>query len=304
METEIWPRFIHEAKLAGARVAIVNGRLSERSFNRYSRIRSFVRRVLSEIDAAVMQGDKDAERIIDLGLDVSKVAVTGNIKFEQISSSADEELTREFRSRFGISPDRPLIIAASTHDPEERYVIESLEGVLGYACRLLIAPRHPERFDTVADLLAKHSYKLVRRSAPASDSDKEADIILLDSIGELRQAYPLAEIVFVGGSLIPHGGQSIIEPAAEGKAIVTGPYTHNFEGVVEKFLESEALRQTQPAPDDGQVSERLYEEFTDLLDHPEKRAELGSNAASVMNRSKARASRTTVEIIHALLKSD
>ena len=302
METEIWPRFIHEAKLTAAKVAIVNGRLSERSFERYSRVRFFVRAVLSEIDGAVMQGERDAERVIDLGLDKSKVVVAGNIKLEQTSGSDDNELTTHFRSRFGISSDKPLIIAASTHEPEERYVIESLEGILGYGCRLLIAPRHPERFDAVADLLAKHSYKFVRRSAPPSAADREADVILLDSIGELRQAYPLAEIVFVGGSLISHGGQSIIEPAAEGKAIVTGPYTHNFEGVVKTFLERKAVRQTPPAPDDEQVSERLYEEFTDLLDNPGKRVELGANAASLISSSKPNASQTTIEIIHALLK--
>ena len=98
---------------------------------------------------------------------------------------------------------------------------------------------------------------------PSHESDKDADVILLDTIGELRSAYPLAEIVFVGGSLIPHGGQSILEPAAEGKAIVTGPYTHNFYAVVTEFLENDAIRQTPEAPDDGQVSERLYEAFID-----------------------------------------
>jgi 3-deoxy-D-manno-octulosonic-acid transferase len=109
----------------------------------------------------------------------------------------------------------------------------------------MIVPRHPERFDAVEELLANSPYSFVRRTAEGSENDKSADVILLDSIGELRSAYPLAEIVFVGGSLIPHGGQSILEPAIEGKAIVTGPYTHNFESVVKEFLNKDAIIQTE-----------------------------------------------------------
>lgn len=300
METEIWPRFIHEAKLAGSKIAIVNGRLSAKSFGRYDRVRSFVRSVLADVDLALMQGEADAKRIADLGIDSRKVTVTGNLKFEQPASVAQDELTEEFRSRFGIVSEKPLIIAASTHDPEERYVVESLEGILGYDCRLLIAPRHPERFDSVEAFLRALPYSFVRRSTAASEADKDADIILLDSIGELRSAYPLAEIVFVGGSLIPHGGQSVIEPAAEGKAIVTGPYTANFETVIREFHENEAIRQTPTAPDDFQVSERLCEEFTLLLENVELRSRLGRNAAAIMARSDRNATSETVASLKQL----
>ena len=230
-----------------------------------------------------------------------KVSVTGNLKFQQTTHDTNRELTEEFRKRFAISADKPLIIAASTHDPEERYVLESVEGELGYSCRLMIAPRHPERFDAVEKLLRDSPYTIVRRSSPASAEDKEADVILLDSIGELREAYPLAEIVFVGGSLIPHGGQNILEPAAEGKAIVTGPYTHNFDAVVKEFRENGAVRQTSIAPDDSQVSERLYENILDLLQNPETRIELASRASLLMSRSNQDATENTVEKLHDLL---
>src|SRR5688572_26299665 len=123
METEIWPRFIREANRSGAKVAIVNGRLSERSFGRYRLLQPFIRTVLADIDAALMQGDADAKRIVDLGLPADKVVITGNLKFEQTSGETDRELSESFRSRFDISSDKPLIIAASTHDPEERYVL-------------------------------------------------------------------------------------------------------------------------------------------------------------------------------------
>jgi 3-deoxy-D-manno-octulosonic-acid transferase len=264
--------------------------------------------VLADVDLALMQADPDAKRIGELGVDPGKIVVTGNLKFEQSAAEADSELTDVLRKRFGISESKPLIIAASTHDPEERYVLEAVDGMLGHQCRLLIAPRHPERFDAVAKVLEEYSYSFVRRSSPPSDTDKEADVILLDSIGELREAYPLAEIVFVGGSLIPHGGQSIIEPAAEGKTIVTGPYTHNFDSVVEEFRDSKALRQISTAPEESQISERLYEEFTDLLDNPDKRVELAANATALMKKSNRNATRTTVEQLRNLfsdkLKTD
>lgn len=288
METEIWPRFIHEASASGAKVAIVNGRLSERSFRRYSRVPTFVKNVLAEIYLALMQGDKDAERIKRLGIGAEKVHITGNLKFEQAAGD-QAELTDAFRTRFGITPDKPLIIAASTHDPEERSVIDSLEGELSHSCRLMIVPRHPERFDAVASLLDKFSYSFARRSSPPSDGDKTADIILLDSIGELRAAYPLAEIVFVGGSLIPHGGQSVLEPAADGKAIVTGPHTENFDAVVKEFLENGAIRQTSQA--------RLREEFIMLLENKEARRSLGENASAVMGKANREASQKTVDLL-------
>lgn len=300
METEIWPRFIREAKLSGAKVAIVNGRLSQKSFERYSQVRTLVKNVLTNVDLALMQSEADAKRMIGLAIDREKVVAIGNLKFEQGSDETDGKLTEKFRSRFGISTEKPLIIAASTHEPEESYVIESLEGELGSSCRLMIAPRHPERFDAVEKLLHNSPYSFARRSSPPSDADRNVDVILLDTIGELRSAYALAEIVFVGGSLVRHGGQSILEPAAEGKAIVTGPYTENFNVVVEEFLENEAIRQTPEAPQDFQVSERLCEEFMSLLEDKEKRAELGGNAAAVMNRSNRDATAKTVEHLYNL----
>ena len=301
METEIWPRFIHEVKSSGAKVAIVNGRLSQKSFDRYSRFGSFISGVLADVDRAIMQGTADAKRIVDLGMEPDRVQVTSNLKFDQATDGADRSVTSYFQTRFDITPEKPLIIAASTHEPEESYVMESLEGQLGDSCRLMIVPRHPERFDVVAKLLRESPYTFVRRSSPESRSDKVADVILLDTIGELRSAYPLAEIVFVGGSLIPHGGQSIIEPAAEGKAIVTGPYTHNFESTVKLFLDNDAIHQTPVAPDDFQLSVRLHEEFTLLLGNRKKRLQLGRNALALIRESDGRGAKTTVEFIRRLI---
>jgi len=306
METEIWPRLIHEAKQSGGKIAIVNGRLSENSFRRYSKVRGLISRVLADVDLALMQTAGDAKRINDLGMNEDRTGVIGNLKFDQATSAAESELTEYFRNRFGFSSEKPLIIAASTHEPEEQYVLDSLEGELGHSCRLLIAPRHPERFDSVAKLLVRYSdvpysYTFIRRSSEPADTDKTADIILLDSIGELRSAYPLAEIVFVGGSLIPHGGQSVLEPATEGKAIVTGPYTFNFDSVLRVFLDNDAIRQTPEAPQDFQVPERLFEEFMMLLEDKEKRTELGNNAALVMEQAAGDATEKTIDSLKRLV---
>lgn len=301
METEIWPRFIHEAKASGARVAIVNGRLSERSGNRYSRVKGFISRVLSDVDLALMQSTNDAKRLVELGVDSGRALITGNVKFDQVPGSADSELTEYFRDRFGISKDKPLVIAASTHEPEEQIVLDSLDGVLPNHCRLLIAPRHPERFDTFAKALESSSFKFVRRTAEESEEDKTADVILLDSVGELRSIYPLAEIVFVGGSLIPHGGQSILEPAAEGKAIVTGPYTHNFESVVKTFLENDAILQTPEVSRGFNVSKRLGDELIPLLYDESRRDELGQNAKSLIDRASGDATDRTVKALAKLV---
>ncbi|MGB4988164.1 MAG: 3-deoxy-D-manno-octulosonic acid transferase, partial [Pyrinomonadaceae bacterium] len=247
METEIWFNFIRESYKSGARVCMVNGRLSEKSLDRYGKIKRFMKRVLGYLDLALMQDKSDATRIMSLGARASKVKVTGNLKFDHDVDVAYISLTAEFRQRFEISADAPLIIAASTHAPEETWLLEAFKDVWKTSTtnlpRMMIVPRHPERFDEIAKLIAATGFTWVRRTDAPSDRDQTAEIILLDSIGELRAAYPLAEIVFVGGSLIPHGGQSIFEPAAAGKAIVTGANTKNFEAAVKDFLDKEALIQ-------------------------------------------------------------
>jgi 3-deoxy-D-manno-octulosonic-acid transferase len=295
METEIWFNFIREAYHAGARLAIVNGRLSERSLTRYGKIKKFMKRVLGYLDLALMQENADATRLMSLGLRASKARVTGNLKYDLELDGPETALTETFRSRFGVSPDAPLILAASTHSPEEAWLLEAFKEIWKSAGdnlpRLMIAPRHPERFDEVAELIRKTGFTWVRRSDAASAEDLAAEVILLDSIGELRSCYPLAEIVFVGGSLITHGGQSIFEPAAAGKAIVTGPHTANFAAAVKEFLERDALIQL-PRVSNKQVAARLVDVLSDLLSAPTRRAALGANALTAMDNSRGAVERT------------
>lgn len=302
-ETEIWPNFIRETSKSNARTAIVNGRLSERSFNRYVKVRKFIRRTLGYLDLALMQGNADATRLMSLGLRASKVKVTGNLKYDHDPSESETALTAQFRERFGISPEAPLVVAASTHSPEERWVIEALTEVssAGKRPRLMIAPRHPERFEEVAEIARKSGFHWVRRSERPSPRDKTAEIILLDSIGELRAAYPLAELVFVGGSLIPHGGQSLFEPAAVGKPIIIGHYTANFASAIEDFRAKDALVQLRSARGE-EVVEMLVKVFKELLGNPERRRQLGGRARELMADSRGAVDKT-IEYLSPLFGS-
>ncbi|CAN5802218.1 3-deoxy-D-manno-octulosonic acid transferase [soil metagenome] len=289
METEIWFNFIREAKAGGANVFIVNGRLSEKSSDRYLKIRKLMSRVLRFVDVALMQTNADAQRILRLGINANKVRVTGNIKYDQSPVEKNSIFVSYFTERFDISPKNPLIVAASTHAPEERWILEAFKEVYKSRAenlpRLLLAPRHPERFDEVAELVKNSGLKLVRRSSPLHLEDVSADVILLDSIGELRQVFSLAEIVFVGGSLIPHGGQNILEPAIAKKAIVTGFYTMNFAGIVKTFEENEAVIRL-PELKENEISAKLAEMFDELLQSDEKRLKLAENAFKMLEKNR------------------
>jgi 3-deoxy-D-manno-octulosonic-acid transferase len=251
-----------------------------------------------------MQGERDAARIIDLGLALDIVRVTGNLKFDQQTNETENPLTEQLRKRFGIDGLRTLVIAASTHEPEEKWVLDAFrklsETAKDRSPRLMIAPRHPERFDEIAELVDESGFARVRRSSPVSPEDKNADVILLDSIGELRAVYPLADIVFVGGSLIPHGGQSILEPAVAGKAIITGPYTHNFSDVVREFRSRNAIVETPIVSNESANSSKLFAAFKELLTDSEKRALLGENALTAVNANRGATAKTVDEIRHLL----
>ena len=303
METELWFNFLREAGKQGARIFIINGRLSEKSFKRYSMIRKMMIRVFHYVTLALMQDDENAGHISGLGIRSSRVKITGNIKFDQIVEESENVLTKEFKRRFAVSEDAPLIVAASTHAPEETIIIKAFKEVWknseGKLPRLLIAPRHPERFKEVAELIIKSGFDWTTRSEEESDRDKSAEVILLDSVGELRAVFPLAEIVFVGGSLIPHGGQNILEPAIEKKAIVTGFYTINFAEIVREFTARDALIQL-PELNENEAVAQLAAVFSALLQNAERRRELGENAFSIVEENRG-ATEKTLEFLRPYL---
>ena len=291
METEIWPRFFRECQLRGIPLAIVNGRLSSQSFRRYKWIKVFLKRVLPALTRAVMQTETDAARIIELGLDQSRVAVSGNMKFDAGITSSSDSLVTEFRDRYNITEATQLLIAASTHAPEENLVLESLAKARRPNLRLLIAPRHPERFSEVAALLDRSGLQWSRRSSPPNATDKSCDAILLDSIGELSALYSLATIVFVGGSISKTGGHNILEPAKVGAAIIIGPHMHNFAAITRAFVKAEAIVQLSP-DNHREAANALAAAVNDLLGNDGFRLELQAKAKKLVELNRGATKRT------------
>ncbi|MGA9997567.1 MAG: 3-deoxy-D-manno-octulosonic acid transferase, partial [Pyrinomonadaceae bacterium] len=302
METELWPRFLRECRKRKVPVAIVNGRLSEKSFRNYKLIRSFISSILNNLDLALMQTEADAGRIRSLGLAPDRVVVSGNIKFDSGVAIEQQTLTEEIRERFKLEDARPLIVAASTHAPEERITLEAfkqLRASLPTPPRLLLAPRHPERFAEAATLLDSTGLRWARRSNPYDETDRDCDVILLDSIGELRAVYPLAKIVFVGGSIARTGGHNILEPAAAGACIITGAHTFNFTAIISAFQEADALVQLS-ALTESEATHALAEAFLDLLRNAERRKALAANARAVCERNRGATART-IKLLAPLL---
>jgi 3-deoxy-D-manno-octulosonic-acid transferase len=304
METELWPRFLRECHERHVHVALVNGRLSARSFRRYRLIRPFISRILSDLDLALMQSETDALRIRALGLAPERVIVSGNIKFDAGADFGGQALTPQLSARFHLRDQRPLIVAASTHAPEERIMLEAFRRLRAAAkepaqVRLLIAPRHPERFEEVASLLDSSGFKWARRSSAPGADDKACDVILLDTIGELRAVYPLASVVFVGGSIARTGGHNVLEPAAVGACIVTGAHTTNFAAIMRAFLEADALVQLPPLPE-AEAASQLAEVLEELLADDERRRRFGTRARAVFEQNQG-ATERTIEVLARLL---
>lgn len=304
METELWPRVLHECRKRHVPLSIVNGRISDTSFRRYKWIRTFIARVVNNLDLALMQSEQDAERIRQLGLAPDRVVVTGNLKFDPIEDADEQRLTAELRARFNFDDRHDLIVAASTHSPEERLLVEAFQRIRNSnsgqkGLRLLIAPRHPERFSEIAALLRDSGLNWTRRSGAPSETDGICDVVLLDTVGELRALYSLASIVFVGGSIAPAGGHNVLEPAATGACIVTGAHTSNFAAVTSAFVEEQAIIQLADVSPE-EASAQLAREFEELLSNNVRRRRIGMRAQALCERNRGATGRT-VTLLSPLL---
>jgi 3-deoxy-D-manno-octulosonic-acid transferase len=299
VETEIWPNLLRECRARGVKTLVVNGRMSVRSYRRYRLVRPLFRRVLKGIDRFCVQSEPTAQRLIDLGADPARVVVTGSLKFDSLESPAPpvhgkprERVLRFFR----LSPSRVVIVAGSTVRGEEVAVLRAFARVKATApgALAIVAPRHPERFDEVERLVREHGFVTVKRSALAIDAEPRADVVVLDTIGELAQVYQLASAVFVGGSLVDHGGHNILEPAIFGKPILFGPYMRNFAEIAEAFLINGAAVQVASGRD-------LEEAMLALVTDPVRRARLGAAARALVEANRGAKDRT-LAVIHDLLE--
>jgi len=291
-ETEFWPNLLHLARKRQTAVAIVNARISDRSFPRYKRFKWFFGRVLSGVDLFLTQTTEDAQRLRDIGAPTERVRVSGNLKFD-VRPNAQPELITGLRAAIG--KDSPVIVCGSTAEGEEEPLLTAFQAVQQQfpTAVMVLAPRHPERFEKAAALIASQGFSLQRRSQWQPAQPIRSGIFLLDSVGELAAIYELADIAFVGGSLVPTGGHNILEPAQYGAAILVGPHTFNFREIVSLFEQAGAVKTV--------AAETLPAQFLLLLGKPEDRRRMGSAAKDLFAKH-AGATRRTLEALAPLLK--
>ena len=271
-ETEIWPNFLRECRKRGIRVVMVNGRISDRSFPRYLMGRRWLKRVLDDYTLLGMQTETDRERIESIGADGRKVTVFGNLKYD--TSQAGEALPSDFSELLAQLP--LLWIAASTMPEEEAQILTAFVELRAQhpGLKLLIAPRHPNRFGTVEHLIRTMGFSCGLRSR----MQLRADVMLLDTIGELASVFKYASVVFMGGTLAPRGGHNILEPAAFAKPIVFGPHMENFREIRSQFLEADAAVEIR-------VAAELVAAVDHLLSDPAAATALGERARRVVEQN-------------------
>ena len=294
METEIWPNLLRLCRTRGVKTVVINGRISSRSYPRYRLIRPFFRRVLDNIDHFCVQSEESARRLIDLGADASRVTVTGSLKFDslEIPTATPHGKPRERVLRFfRLAPNRLVVVAGSTFRGEEGPVLRAFARLktMSPSALAILAPRQPERFGEVERLARDAGFVTSRRSELPIDAEPRADVIVLDTLGELAQLYQLATAVFVGGSLVDHGGHNILEPAVFGKPIVFGPYMQNFKEIADTFLGNGAAVQVQS---DRELEDALLGLVTD----PVRRARLGAAARALVEANRGAKEKTLAVI--------
>jgi len=276
METEIWPNMIRQTRARGVPVFLINARLSERSARGYERIRALARPVMQELSWVAAQADADAARFRRIGVDPERVDVTGSIKFDVDITPGVRAAAEALRSRLR---ERPVWIAGSTHAGEDGQLLEVQRRLLEqYPDALLIlVPRHPERFDSVAREVAAAGLSLARRSQ--GDDPVSAQVYLGDTMGELMMLYGAADVAFVGGSLVQRGGHNPLEPAAWGIPVCSGPHVFNFETIYRHLQDSDGVRLLAKTDD---IAAWLATLFSD----PQQRERAGQRALAVVEKNR------------------
>jgi 3-deoxy-D-manno-octulosonic-acid transferase len=293
-ETEFWPNFLRLARQSDARIAVVNARISDRSFAGYRRVRRWLAPVLENVDLFLAQTEEDGRRLIEIGVPAGRVEVTGNLKFD-LCPPSPPPIVASLQSAFEQASAGPILVCGSTVEDEEPLLLRAFENVLASHTRavMILAPRHPERFAEVTGLLEKIGMRSWRRSL-WSGEPIAGGVFLVDSIGELAALYALATVAFVGGSLVPHGGHNIIEPAQYGVPIVVGTHTENFRDIVELFRRRNALKVVGPA--------ELPLAFMELISNEEECIAQGKRGAETL-RAQAGATQRTMAALERLFSS-
>jgi 3-deoxy-D-manno-octulosonic-acid transferase len=291
-ETEFWPNFLRLARGSGARIAVVNARISDRSWPNYRRFRWALRKMLMNVDLFLTQTPQDSARLQSIGAEARRVQVTGNLKFD-INLPPSPPIAESLRQSLAAEGAGPVLVCGSTVEGEEPLLLKAFENLRVAHPRvvMVLAPRHPERFDQVAILLRQLDIRSFRRSLWQGEA-LAGCVLLVDSVGELAALYALADVAFVGGSLVPRGGHNIIEPAQHGVAIVTGNHTENFRDIVALFRSRDAVRIVGMA--------ELPLTLMQLLADDAERHALGRRAQETV-RSQMGATLRTLEALNTLI---
>jgi len=301
IETELWPnllKYTHENK---TKIILANARLSERSYLKYEKFLRLSSEMLNYLDLIIAQTDQDARRFEALGVTKSKIKVTGSLKFDLNIPDNILDRSQELKNKIINSNQRPIWIAASTHEGEETYVLDIHRHLLktNPATLLILVPRHPERFVKIKKLCEQENFSIQTRSETKNNPEnnlgnilESTQIFLGDSMGELLIYYSLAQVAFVGGSLVPRGGHNLLEPAALKKPSITGPHVFNFQQITETLVQAGGALLISEIP-------LMTAALRDLFANPERAKQMGENAYQVVQKNKG-----TLDRQYALIQSE
>ncbi len=295
VEAEWWPNLVRQARQRGIPVMLLNGRLSDRSYRRYRKVRFLTRRLLPMLDLLCVQGEEERRRFADLGADPARIRVMGSAKYDVAAAVNDIIPATAILKRTGFAVDTQLLVGGSTWPGEEAALLEIYRRLRTShpSARLALVPRHMERAAAVATEIEKHGFSFRRWSRTADSAAGEPDVLLVDTTGDLKHFYAAASVIFVGKSLASHGGQNVIEPAVFGKPIIVGPHMENFRSVMADFLAAGALIQV---PDQAGLERAVR----DLWQDDDRRNKLGERARQVV-RAKAGAIRASAELFLTIM---
>ncbi len=292
METELWPNLISQCHNKKIPLIIANARLSERSANRYHKLGKAISKLLTKISTVAAQNEQDGERFLSLGLPKEHLTVTGSIKFD--IELTDKQSLAQLKQQWQLH--RPVLIAASTHSGEDKIILSAFQRLLKNHSNLLLilVPRHPERFKTVEELISDNKLNYIKRSTKQIPTE-QTQVILGDTMGELLELYGLANIAFVGGSLIEHGGHNPLEPALHHIPIISGKYFFNFKVICEQLIEANGMLICDSTADS------LYSTVNSLLNDDNRCQQIGENAYQVLKRNQGALNRL-LKVIHHYLE--
>ncbi|MBU0952178.1 MAG: 3-deoxy-D-manno-octulosonic acid transferase [Elusimicrobia bacterium] len=288
VETELWPNLIRLVDKSGAKIVTINGRISDKSYGAYKFLRFFIKKIVRKVDLFLMREQFDYDRIIELGAEKEKVSITGNIKYDIIISDNIKKYVVE-KEYFGFNGGNKIFVAGSIREGEEELIIKAYDDLLNNfpQLKMIFSPRHLERVPLVEEMLEKRNISYVKKSNFLELKDFQC--LILDVYGELMKAYYVADIVFVGGSLLPFGGQNIIEPASLGKVVMFGPYTESFKEPADLLVKNNAGIRVKD-------TEEMKGVITDYLEDPVQFKQYSINAKKVINKLEG-VTKRTVELI-------